>query len=100
MDPHLHAGPTAHERSRRAGVVEVDVGEEDCAWNVAAELAQQLAVAGLGAGVDEHIVDREAADHALEPEVADVQLADRGHDGGTIQSEPWSTACQSPTSPG
>ena len=72
MDVDRQVGPAAHERARRARVVEVDVGQQQRARALAAEGGEQRVLAGLRAGIDQQAVDLPAADHVLVAEVLDV----------------------------
>jgi hypothetical protein len=78
VDPHLDLGPAAHERARGAGVVEVDVGEQDPLRRRVDGL-QQGVVRRLRTGVDDDPVELEAADDERVAEVVDVDLAGLGH---------------------
>src|SRR5919198_3335418 len=81
VDPHLDVGPLAHERAGRAGVVEMDVGEQN-AFGRLVERLQQRAVSGLRARVDDRSVDLVAADDERVAEVVDVDLAGSGQGAG------------------
>src|SRR5829696_1428061 len=71
-----HVGPAPHQRAGRAGMVEVDVGEQDRARPLVAERLQQRLLRRLRARVDEHPFDVPAADDLL---VAQVPGVDRAH---------------------
>ena len=75
VDEHLECRPAPHERPRRARVVEVDVGEQQRPRGLARERGHQRVGAGLRAGVDEHVADLPAADHAITSEMLYVDLA-------------------------
>jgi hypothetical protein len=70
-------GPALHERAGRAGVVEVDVGEQQRSGPLVAQRLQQRLQAGAGPGVDQHVVDLPAPDHAR---VAEMHEVDHAHD--------------------
>ena len=76
VDVDRQVGPAAHERARGAGVVEVDVGQQQGTWRLAAAGLQQRLQRRLRARVDQHAVDLPAADHVLAAHVPDV---DRPH---------------------
>jgi hypothetical protein len=78
---HLDVGPAAHERTRGARVIEVDVGEQDPPRRGVEGLQQRL-MRGLRAGVDDDVVEREAADDERVAEVVDVDLTGWRHSGG------------------
>jgi hypothetical protein len=78
VDPDLDLGPQADERARRAGVIEVDVGQEQRTRHLVAQRLDQRAMARLGAGVHEHPVEGEAADDPLAAQVPDIDLAQGG----------------------
>ena len=73
------SGQLAHERAGRAGVVEVDVRQQQRARLLVAERVEQRVDARLRAGVDEHVVDLPAADDVLAAEVVDVDWSHRQH---------------------
>ena len=75
VDVDRQLGPAAHERAARAGVVEVDVGQQQRARTLVAEPASSVSTRRLGPGVDEHAADLAAADDAVDPQVLDVELA-------------------------
>ena len=66
--------PAPHERPGRAGVVEVDVGEQDRPRDAAAERRDERRLARLRAGIDEDVADAVAADDVPAPQVQDVDL--------------------------
>jgi hypothetical protein len=76
VDPDLEVGPVAHERAGGAGVVEVDVRQQQRARLLVAERVEQRVDAGLGTGIEDHVVDLPRADHVFAALVADV---DRAH---------------------
>jgi hypothetical protein len=78
MDPHLDLGPAAHEGARGAGVVEVDVGQQDALGRLVEGVHERL-MRGLRAGVDDDPVELEAADDERVAEVVDVDLLGRCH---------------------
>ena len=69
---HLEVGPAAHQRPGRAGVVEVDVGEQQRPRRVVTERFHQGLHRRLRPRIDEHVADLPAADHPLAAEVTDV----------------------------
>ena len=84
VDVHGQPGPAAQERPGAAGVVEVDVGQQDRAWlEAGAQLAEQALQAGGRAGIDEHAVLLPGADRPLPSEVNQV---DEGHPGARIRT--------------
>ena len=74
VDGQLREAP--HQAARGARVVEVDVGEQEGAWLLAAESRQQRPHAQLGPGVDQDSVQLPAADH---PRVAQMLDVDQPH---------------------
>ena len=72
VDPHLELGEPLDERPRRAGVVEVDVGQQQRLRRLRSMLAEQRLHAALGPGVDERAAQVPAADHPLAADVAHV----------------------------
>src|SRR5262249_8468864 len=77
VDPYLQLRPAAHERPGRAGMVEVDVGQQQHALHVVAERRKQRLVARLGADVEQHVADLVTADAVGDALEHDVDLA--GH---------------------
>ena len=91
----LEVGPAAHQRPGRAGVVEVDVGQQQRARRLAAKRLDQRLHRRLGPGVDEHVAHLPAADNALAPQVADVDRPDVHVAAGEptpVESHPMSAA--------
>ena len=76
VHPYLEAGKARGERARRAGVVEVDMGERQRPGLKAVELAEQGLERRGRAGVDEYVAHPPAADHPLASEVANVDRAE------------------------
>ena len=64
-------GKPLDERAGRAGVVEMDVRQEQ-RLGLVLEAVQQRLDAALGPGIDQRRAQLPAADHALAPEMADV----------------------------
>ena len=76
VDVDREVRPAAHQRARRAGVVEVDVRQQQRARLQAVQRRQQRVLADARARVDQDPVDLPAADHLLVPLVLHV---DRPH---------------------
>jgi hypothetical protein len=68
----LDIGPAPQQGAGAAGVVEVDVGEQNGARGIAAERVDDPAQARLGPGVHQDVADLPAADHPLGAQVGDV----------------------------
>ena len=82
VDLELREAPAEHARG--AGVVQVDVGEQEGARLGATEPVDQRVEAGSGARVDDHAIQLVGADDPVTPQVKDVYEA--AHRGPTIQS--------------
>ena len=78
VDPDLDIGPEAGERARRAGVIEMDVGERDRARAPPPETLEQRRDARGRAGVDQDVADDPRTDHVRPIELKNVDLADLG----------------------
>ena len=76
MHVDLKVRATPHERSARAGVIEMNVGQQQRTRSLIAERRQQRRQAGRRPRIDEHVADLPAADHALAPQ---VQTVDQSH---------------------
>ena len=74
---HVEVGPAAHERARGAGMVEVDMGEEQRFRPLAAKRLQQRVQARFRAGIHEDPVHLEAGDDLVQAAVLDVDLPHR-----------------------
>jgi hypothetical protein len=74
VHPHLDVRPATRERPRRSGVVEVDVSEQDARRRLVAERLEQRVDGRRRARVDDHVVERIAADDLRDPLVTDVDL--------------------------
>ena len=72
VDPDLGLRPAPHERAGGAGMIEVDVRQQDRARHALAERGDQRLRAALRPGIDDHVVLRRAADDALAAEVVHV----------------------------
>ena len=72
VHPDLQVGPALDECARRARMVEMDVRQREHAGRRVAELLQQRRHTRRRAAVDQQIVEQEAADQVLVPELADV----------------------------
>ena len=71
----LHVGPALQQRAGRAGVVEMDVGQQHRAWPLVAQRVQQDRQRRARPWVDQHVVHLPAPDHALATEVHDIDYA-------------------------
>jgi hypothetical protein len=58
-------------------MIEMDVGEQQGSRPQVAETLQQAWQCGLRTGVDQHVVDLPASDHALAAEMTDVDQPQR-----------------------
>ena len=75
VDVDLQLRPALDQRAAGAGVVEVDVGQQQRAWPPVAERLEQGRQARGRARIDQHVIDLPAADHALATEVHEVDQA-------------------------
>ena len=74
---HVEVGPAAHQSARGAGVVEVDVGEEQSLRPYVPERLEQRVEARFRAGIHEDPIHLEAGDDLLQAAVLDVDLPHR-----------------------
>ena len=72
MDVDRQVRPAAHQRAGAAGVVEVDVGEQQRPRGPITERLQQLRQRGLRPRVDEDAIELPATDNPASAEVLDV----------------------------
>ncbi len=83
VDPYLEVRELAHERARRARVVEVDMRQQQRARLLVAERVEQRVGGRLRPGIDDDVVDLPGADDVLETLMEDV---DRAHRRFTLAS--------------
>ena len=75
VDVYTQPREAAHEHPRRAGVVEVDVGQEQRP-RLSAQPLEQRVEARRGARIDDHAVELVGGDYAVVAEVHEVDLVD------------------------
>ncbi len=72
MNEYLEIRPLLHECARGAGMVEMDVSEQQCARSPIPQFVEQPIEAGGGSAIDEHIVDLPRSHALLQTNVVEI----------------------------
>ncbi len=91
VDIDAQVGKPPHERARGAGVVEVDVGEQESARWLPSQGLEQRLHAWLRPGVDDGTANLPRADHPRDAAVANVDQSCQGLAGEPLQAVKKST---------